>query len=420
MDVRRRSQRLAKVITETITKKVQTKQIETKYIKIEKQKLAISSNEENLSILRNAAKLLSLTGMKIGYPCICTSLCTANHAFRLTNYTNEKCLEITNQNLICLQKILEYNIQHGFYFFRISSQTVPFASHSICTIDWTKHFSSTLRQIGQYIKDNDCRISMHPDQFCLINAKDDNIINKSIAELDYHCRLLDEMDLDSNAKIQIHVGGVYGDKKASMDRFIEKYKTKLSDSLRRRLVIENDDRLFSVQDCLYIHEHTRIPILFDNLHHACLNNGETMIEAMKQCFATWSNDQCPMIDYATQQTGKRIGAHADHIDEKHFESFIRETRDLQFDIMLEIKDKEQSAIIAVPYAARERVNDQSIDIDPANYRYIYENAQRLQDEANKRKRTKKKQLKKAMEAAVDEDEDEEDYKRKPKKKTKTK
>jgi UV DNA damage repair endonuclease len=200
-----------------------------------------------------------------------------------------------------------------------------------------------------------------------------------------------------------------------MNRFIEQYKTKLSDSIRQRLVIENDDRLFSVKDCLYIHEHTRIPILFDNLHHACLNNGEPMIEAMKQCFATWPNGQRPLIDYATQQPGKRVGAHADHIDEAHFELFARETRDLQFDIMLEIKDKEQSAILAVPYAARERVRDQSIDIDPGNYRYIYENAQRLQTEVNERKqiRAEKKKLKKA----INEDEDDQP---KPAKKIKQK
>ncbi|CAF0886222.1 unnamed protein product [Adineta steineri] len=404
MEVRRRSQRMAKVLVEAVTKKSP--------IKIEKQEPC----EEKLSILKHAAQLLRSTGMKIGYPCLNTSLCTPSHIFRLANYTDEKCLEVTKQNLTCLQKILEYNIQHGFYFFRISSQTVPFASHSICTTDWIKHFSLTLRNMGQYIKDNDCRISMHPDQFCLINAKDENIINRSIAELDYHCRLLDEMDLDSTAKIQIHVGGLYGDKQASMDRFIDKYKTKLNDAIRRRLVIENDDRLFSVQDCLYIHEHTQIPILFDNLHHACLNNGETMMEAMKQCFATWPNGHRPMIDYATQQTGKRVGAHADHIDEKHFELFTKETRDLQFDIMLEIKDKEQSAIIAVPYAARERVQDQSLDIEPANYRYIYENAQRLQMEVNERKRAReeKKKSRKAI------NEDDEGCKPKPAKKQKLK
>ena len=200
-----------------------------------------------------------------------------------------------------------------------------------------------------------------------------------------------------------------------MDRFIDQYKTKLSDAVRQRLVIENDDRLFSVQDCLYIHEHTRIPILFDNLHHACLNNGEPMIEAMKQCFATWPDGQRPLIDYATQQPGKRVGAHAEHIVETHFEQFARETRELQFDIMLEIKDKEQSAILAVPYAARERVGQQSIDIDPGNYRYIYDNAQRSQAEANERKRVRaeKKKAKKASS-----DDEEEDVKPKPTKKTK--
>lgn len=429
----RRSDRVAKILVETVTKKTHTKSIQIETSVVIKPEVSSVSCEEKCSLLRTAAKLLRSTGMKLGYPCLCTSLCTPCHIFRLANYTNEKCLEVTEQNLTCLQRILEFNIEHGFYFFRIGSQTVPFASHPVCKVDWLKHFSPKLRQIGQYIKDNDCRISMHPDQFCLINAKDDNIIQRSIAELDYHCQFLDEMQLDASAKIQIHVGGVYGDKQvrltkrifiihfdfqAAMDRFIDQYKTRLSDALRQRLVIENDDRLFSVKDCLYIHEHTRIPILFDNLHHACLNNGEPMIEAMKQCFATWPDGQRPLIDYATQQKGKRVGAHTEHIDETHFELFARETRDLHFDIMLEIKDKEQSAIIALPYATRERVRDDVIDINPGDYRYIYENAQRAQNETNERKRIRAEKMK--LKKAVDDDEEEEDYKPKAKKKLKTK
>lgn len=94
---------------------------------------------------------LILVSMEIGYPCICTNLCTANHIFRRSAYTNERFLEITEKNLICLQRILEYNVQHGFYFFRISSQTILFASHTVCTIDWAKHFASTLRTLGKYM-----------------------------------------------------------------------------------------------------------------------------------------------------------------------------------------------------------------------------------------------------------------------------
>lgn len=217
MEVRKR---VTKVIAANVTKKVAPKKKDAKSNPTEKQEPSTPVNQDDkLSLLRHAAQLLCSTGMKIGYPCICTSLCTANHIFRLSQYTNEKCIEVTDRNLTCLQKILEYNVQHGFYFFRISSQTVPFASHPVCTIDWAKHFSSKLRSIGQFIKDNDFRISMHPDQFCLINAKDEKIIDRSIAELDYHCRLLDGMELDSSAKIQIHVGGIYGDKKVILAYF---------------------------------------------------------------------------------------------------------------------------------------------------------------------------------------------------------
>lgn len=215
MEARRRGARVAKaVVQQTISKEVRIKE-ETKVVKAEKPEIVATPCEDKIATLRHAADRLRSTGMKIGFPCICTSLCTANHIFRLASYTNEKCLEVTEQNLNCLQKILEYNAEHGFYFFRISSQTVPFASHPVCTVDWATHFSSTLRRMGQYIKDQDFRISMHPDQFVLINAKDDNIIKKSISELDYHCRMLDEMQLDASAKIQIHVGGIYGDKQVS-------------------------------------------------------------------------------------------------------------------------------------------------------------------------------------------------------------
>ncbi|CAF0809457.1 unnamed protein product, partial [Didymodactylos carnosus] len=334
--------------------------------------------------LQLASTELNKTGMKLGYPCINTSLCTPNHTFRLAALTDEKCYEISEQNIHCLTEILKYNIGNGYRFFRIGSQTIPFASHKQCTANWSLKFADKLRMIGQLIRDNNMRISMHPDQFVLINALSDDIVKRSIDELTYHCTLLDCMELNSTAKVQIHVGGIYGDKLAAMDRFIENYKFKLTDQIRKRMVIENDDHLFSVKDCLYIHKHTNIPILFDNLHHDCLNNNESMLDAMQACFNTWNSehDGVPMIDYSTQQTGKRIGAHISHIDEKHFQNFINETKDLHFDIMLEIKDKEQSAILALAHASKIRAN---FNINADDYRYIYENAQKKKITAEEQK-----------------------------------
>jgi UV DNA damage endonuclease len=155
------------------------------------------------------------------------------------------------------------------------------------------------------------------------------------------------MGLDTTAKIQIHVGGVYGDKSAGMDRFVRRYDL-LDTALRRRLVIENDERLYSVADCLDLHERTGVPVLFDAFHHSLNNNGERVSELLGQISAGWDDaDGIPMVDYSSQEPGKRVGSHAEHIDEEDFAIFIGKTRGFDLDIMLEIKDKEASAARAL-------------------------------------------------------------------------
>jgi UV DNA damage endonuclease len=288
--------------------------------------------------------------MKIGYPCINRSVgCTANRTFRLASYSDKKMREIVSHNLDCLQMTLEFNVKNNLFFFRIGSGFIPFASHPICTFDWKQEFKSEFQSIGRYIHKHNFRISMHPDQFVLINALNEKIIENSISELLYHSELLDQFELDETAKMQIHVGGVYGDKEAAIERFIESYK-KLPQQITKRLVVENDDNRFSVKDCLEIHQEVSVPIVFDTLHHECLNKGESMQNALTSCLKTWKKkDGLPFIDYSTQDKEKRKGAHTFHIDIEHFKTFIKSVGTLDFDIMLEIKDKELSALEAIQF-----------------------------------------------------------------------
>ena len=286
--------------------------------------------------------------MKIGYPCINQTInCTANSTFRLANYSQARLIDTVTKNLTCLQKILEFNIQHNLLFFRISSDLIPFASHEICDFDWPTYFKPQFQALGQLIKQANIRISMHPDQFVLINALKPEIISRSISELEYHATILDLLELDQSAKIQIHVGGASGDKISAMQRFVTNYQ-QLSSKIKSRLVIEHDDRLFSLQDCLAIHAQTNIPVLFDFLHHACLNNQETVREAVILASKTWQKaDGVLMTDYSSQALNARLGKHNSTLDPIDFAKILTATQGLDFDIMLEIKDKERSAIEAL-------------------------------------------------------------------------
>ncbi|WP_081910613.1 UV DNA damage repair endonuclease UvsE [Hymenobacter sp. APR13] len=283
--------------------------------------------------------------MKIGYPCMNNSLdCTSASTFRLASYSDERLVETVASNLACLRRILEYNVAHGLLFFRIGSDIVPFASHAINTFPWQTHFAAEFRAIGDYIKAHSMRISLHPDQFVVLNSPNPDIVQRSIAELVYQGSMLDLMELDSTAKLQIHLGGLYGDREAAIARFIAVWHT-LPPAVQVRVVVENDDRLFSLQDCLQLHAATGLPILFDNFHHECLNHGEPMAEALRLAAATWhpTRDGVMMMDYSSQSRGERKGKHVAAIEEDLFRDFVQQLEGLDVDIMLEIKDKEASA-----------------------------------------------------------------------------
>jgi UV DNA damage endonuclease len=286
--------------------------------------------------------------MRIGYPCINWTIgCKGDQTFRLKSYSEERLVATVANNLNCLMKMLAFNVDHTLLFFRITSDLVPFASHPINQFNWPRYFKQEFKEIWTFIAKHGIRISMHPDQFTLINSVDTAIFERSVKELLYHVEVLDLMELDSSAKIQIHVGGVYGEKAKSVQRFITRFRT-LDERIRRRLVIENDDKLYGLQDCLQIHAETGIPVLFDVYHHEHNNSGETVREAFDFFTKTWTEkDGIPMVDYSSQQPGERKGKHAESIDLDHFKQFIKETEDFDFDIMLEIKDKERSALKAL-------------------------------------------------------------------------
>ena len=292
--------------------------------------------------------------MRIGYPCINRSLtCRSNRTFRLKSYSNKMMEQTVRENLACLREILKFNIRNRLLFFRITSDLIPFASHPICTFPWQDAFRQEFLEIGEIIIKNKIRISMHPDQFTLINSEREDVFERSSKELLYHSRVMDLMGLDRSAKIQIHGGGVYGDKRASMRRFCRRFK-KLDMCVRQRLVVENDEKSYHAGDCLELHTLTGIPVLFDVFHHQMKPWGSDIGEVIDRIAATWEKkDGIPMADYSSQQPQAPPGRHAESLNSRHFMRFLEVSRPHDMDIMLEIKDKEASAIRAAAIAAKD-------------------------------------------------------------------
>jgi UV DNA damage endonuclease len=293
--------------------------------------------------------------MKIGYPCINWTIgCKGDRTFRLKSYSEMRLIDTAGNNLDCLLQMLRFNVDHDILFFRITSDLIPFASHPICQFDWLTYFGDKLAEIGAYVRAHHIRISMHPGQFAILNSPVDDIVENTVKELRYHVEILDAMGLDTTAKIQIHVGGAYGNKEESIWRFVQRYGN-LDEAIKRRLVVENDERTYSVSDCLRVYTETGVPILVDVLHHELNNSGESIARAITHLSKTWAEkDGIPMVDYSCRKAGRSKISHGDSIDLTDFERFLTETRPIDFDIMLEIKDKEASALKAVPVARKDQ------------------------------------------------------------------
>jgi UV DNA damage endonuclease len=169
------------------------------------------------------------------------------------------------------------------------------------------------------------------------------------------------MEQGPEAVVVTHVGGVYGDVVSGRERWVRAYE-RLPEHVRRRLVLENDDTRYGVADTVWIHERTGVPLVFDNLHHWCLDReGIDQHAALAMCLRTWPEHVTPKIHFSSprtelrtierrnKQTGKveQVQAppiwsgHADYIHPFEFISFMRcAARERAFDVMLECKLKD--------------------------------------------------------------------------------
>ena len=181
-----------------------------------------------------------------------------------------------NPHLRCsvemLHQVFDYCNRADIRMYRMSSDLAPYLTHPDLP-QFHKQLEEAeedLIALGKKAREYDLRLSLHPSQYIVLNAQDEAIAAKSIADLNAQAQILEIMGLDDNAVVITHVGGAYGDKAAGIERFARRYE-QLPEVTRRRLVVENDDVTYSAGDALRVHELCGIRMVFDNLHHFCNN-----------------------------------------------------------------------------------------------------------------------------------------------------
>ena len=282
--------------------------------------------------------------MNLGYACINMSLgkkVTTNRTMIKRTFLEKRLDYVSDcviQNVADLEKIIDWNEQNGIKMYRMSSDMMPWATeYDFAQLkDWNE-ISIILKRCGDKATQYGQRLSFHPGPFNVLVSPKEAVVQNTINDLEVHGRLMDALGLSKTPynKINIHCNGVYGDKQSAMNRFIDNFKL-LSNSVRSRLTIENDDKasMYSVKDLMYIHNAIKIPIVFD-YHHHIFNTGDlSEQEALELAMSTWPEGITPAVHYSESKEGSKPQAHSDYIER------IPETYGNIVDIMVEAKAKE--------------------------------------------------------------------------------
>ena len=251
--------------------------------------------------------------MNYGYACINMTLSDVPKSKRITtNRTmikrtfKEKGIkyasELALQNVLDLEKILKWNENNDIKFYRMSFDIFPWASeYEFDALPDIRAIKRVLARVGLYAVNNGHRLTFHPGPFCCLASPNDGVVEKTYKELNNHSRIFDMMGFFPSHynKINIHVGGTYGDKEKTAKRFIENFHRPggLDENTKRRFTLENDDKasMWSTKEIYEkIYHETGIPIVFDYHHHRFCTGGLTEGEAVKLAAKTW-----PPSAYAT-------------------------------------------------------------------------------------------------------------------------
>ena len=289
--------------------------------------------------------------MRLGYACINMTLgsqkpkITTNRGMIRKTFDTKGLSyvsELVIQNIQDLIEVIKWNHRNGIHFYRMSSDMFPWMSeYEFTDLPNFDKIKNLLSGVGVLAEKYDQRLSFHPGPFNVLCSPKEDVVIKTIRELDKHSQIMDMMGLSKTPynKINIHVGGVYGDKQSALERWCDNFKL-LNDNTKSRITTENDDKIsaYTVNDLMYIHQQTGIPIVFDYHHHSCHSDGMSHKDALTLAVSTWPDGIVPAVHVSEPRDDSNPRAHHDYVKNEV------NTYGFDIDIMMEAKQKELAVL----------------------------------------------------------------------------
>jgi UV DNA damage endonuclease len=246
-------------------------------------------------------------------------------------------------NARSLVQAIEYCGSHRIGCFRVNSQFWPVKTHpdvgyEFADLPDSDEIKKILFQCRQRALALNVRLSFHPDQFVLLSAPKADVVRKSVEELEYQAEVSEMIGADV---INIHAGGGYGDKPSALRR-MGRVVRKLNKTVRSRLTLENDDRIYTPRDLLPFCKEYKLPLVYDVHHHRCLPDGLSVKQATDAAIKTWNRE--PLFHISSPKQGWQGGQPGWHHDYIDVHDFPREWRSLDITVEIEAKAKELAVL----------------------------------------------------------------------------
>jgi UV DNA damage endonuclease len=293
------------------------------------------------------------------------------------NSSEEKRKEIISHNLKSLENILDYSVNNHIGFYCLDSKLIPFDSNLQIDLPWWEIFKSEFQKMGEKISDAKIRISMDLGKSSMPNSTNEVMSSDMVKGLEYHAKIFKALNLGIEHKIIIQLGDVDNGKKEGLEKF-KKIFNGLDKASQQRLALMNDERHYNIQEIISLGETLDLPVVFHNRNHetnpSALKKSEQ--EWISDCKRTWKESDGDQILYYTEMnSGKPVDSIAETIGIKSFLDFY-EKIDSTLDIMLEVKDRNLSAVKCIN-SIQEQKDIKLLELEWRKYKYsVLENSHR--------------------------------------------